>query len=153
MLPTPNTYSLTAGHAEGLEPLTAFDAALLDANMGNLNLLKVSSIIPPGARLIDMPRIPPGSLVPVAFGFITSSQKGDLISAGVAAGASADSFGVIMEHSGHCGAEETESVLEKMVREAFDRRGMRLDSLVIRSVEHRVVACGCAFAAVALWYE
>ena len=37
----------TVGHAEGGTPLNAFDNALLAAGIGNINLVKVSSIIPP----------------------------------------------------------------------------------------------------------
>ncbi len=153
MLPTPNTFSPAAGHAEGGTPLTAFDAALLDAGLGNLNLLKVSSVIPPGARLCPLPRIAPGSLVPVAYGSITSTVEGEIISAGVAAGLSGNTFGMIMEYSGCCPRLETEAILERMVRESFERRGLKMESFVVKSVEHKVVHCGCAFAAVALWYD
>ena len=33
------------GHAEGRTPLNAFDSALLAAGIGNVNLLKISSIV------------------------------------------------------------------------------------------------------------
>ncbi|MGE5485787.1 MAG: pyruvoyl-dependent arginine decarboxylase [Ignavibacteriales bacterium] len=153
MLPTPNTFSLATGHSEGGTPLTAFDAALLEAGLGNLNLLKVSSVIPPGARPAPVPRIPPGSLVPVAYGSITSTIEGEIISAGVAVALSRDTFGMIMEYSGRCPRHETEAVLEEMVRESFEKRGLGIDAIMVESVEHRVIRCGCAFAAVALWHD
>ena len=56
------------GHAEGKTPLNAFDNALLAAGIGNVNLLKISSIVPPNTRIIALPRIKPGSIIPMAYG-------------------------------------------------------------------------------------
>ncbi len=47
MLPIPKKFSLVAGSAEGTSELNAFDNALLNAGIGNLNLIKVTSILPP----------------------------------------------------------------------------------------------------------
>src|SRR5206468_7432297 len=41
----------TAGNAEGSTPLNAFDNALLAAGIGNINLVRISSILPPGVDL------------------------------------------------------------------------------------------------------
>ena len=51
MIPIPTKFSLVVGHGEGDKKLTAFDAALLDAGIGNMNLLRVSSVLPPGVFL------------------------------------------------------------------------------------------------------
>ncbi|NPV71555.1 MAG: arginine decarboxylase, pyruvoyl-dependent [Firmicutes bacterium] len=153
MLITPTTFSLTAGRAEGGTPLTAFDAALLDAGLGNLNLLKVSSIVPPGARLVETPAVPPGSLVPVAYGTITSQDPGQVISAGVAVGLTGHTFGMIMEYSGRRPKEEVEALLERMVHESLERRGLKATEYYVRAVEHTVARCGSVFAAVLLWYD
>ncbi len=40
--------SITSGRAEGPTKLNAFDNALLDAKIGDVNLIKVSSILPSG---------------------------------------------------------------------------------------------------------
>ena len=50
MLATPCKFTLVAGNGEGGTPLNAFDAALIEAGIGNLNLLRVSSILPPSAQ-------------------------------------------------------------------------------------------------------
>ncbi|NMB16013.1 MAG: pyruvoyl-dependent arginine decarboxylase, partial [Firmicutes bacterium] len=50
MLPTPEKFTLVAGGSEGPTGLNAFDNALLAAGLGNLNLVRVSSILPPGAQ-------------------------------------------------------------------------------------------------------
>src|SRR5262245_63509415 len=55
--------AITAGHAEGGTSLNAFDNALLAAGIGNINLIKVFSIIPPDVPVIDLPQIAHGELV------------------------------------------------------------------------------------------
>lgn len=152
MLPTPKKYFVTAAASEGRSKLTAFDNALLKARIGNVNLIRVSSILPPGTENDPDLVLPPGSLVPTAYGYIMSDVPGELISAAVGVGISGDTFGVIMEFSGKCSKEEAEKNIENMVKEAFETRGMELKDIKIAAVEHRVEKIGCALAAVPLWY-
>lgn len=153
MLPTPRKFTIMAGAAEGPTRLNAFDNALLAAGIGNLNLLRVSSILPPGAEETEQFQVEPGSLLPTAYGTITSEEPGALISAAVAVGITApDKYGVIMEFSGHCSADEARSTVEHMARQALGQRELEVQRVIVRSVEHRVQSIGCAFAAVALWY-
>lgn len=153
MLPTPRKFTVMAGAAEGPTRLNAFDHALLAAGLGNLNLLRVSSILPPGAQEMEKFEAVPGSLMPTAYGTVTSEEPGKLISAAVAVGIGRpDEYGVIMEFSGHCSEEEAAHTVEQMARDAFRVRGRDIERVVVRAVQHRVEAIGCAFAAVALWY-
>jgi len=153
MLPTPTKFTLMAGSAEGRTGLNAFDHALLAAGVGNCNLVRVSSILPPGANHVPGIHIPPGSLVPIAYGSICLNSPGELISAAAAVGISDEkTYGVIMEYSGRTTGEEAEKIIRGMVEEAFEMRGLPLRRYMVRSAEHRVVKTGCAFAAVALWY-
>lgn len=162
MLPTPNRVTLVAGAAKGQHKLTAFDGALLEAGIGNLNLLRVSSILPPGCRYVEFQRqepggqidIPAGSLVPTAYGTICSDQAGETIAAAVAIGFSRDDFGVIMEFSGAVTAAEARTRVEDMVREAFVMRNMELHDLKAAAAEITVPgdAAGAAVAAAVLWY-
>ena len=78
MLPLPKKYFLTAASCEGDTELTAFDKALLEARVGNTNLLRVSSILPPGCEYAPGLEIPAGSLLPIAYGTITSCEPGAL---------------------------------------------------------------------------
>lgn len=151
MLPIPTRFTLCVGAGEGASKLNAFDNALLEAKIGNLNLLKVSSILPPGATHVETISVPPGSLVPTAYGCIVSDQIGERISAAVGIGLSEDTFGVIMEYSGRCSRQEAEEIVEEMVQEGFRSRQMCLVKVMVKGVEHTVVQVGCAFAAVALW--
>ena len=152
MLPTPKKYFITAASAEGRSKLTAFDNALLKARIGNVNLIRVSSILPPGTELDEGLQIPPGSLVPTAYGSIVSDVPGETIAAAVAIGLSEDSFGVIMEFSGICSKAEAEEIITGMVREAFETREKPLKEIKVAAVEHTVERIGCAFAAVPMWY-
>ncbi|AEF93920.1 Pyruvoyl-dependent arginine decarboxylase [Desulfotomaculum nigrificans CO-1-SRB] len=152
MLPTPKKYFLTAAAAEGRSRLTAFDNALLNARIGNLNLIRVSSILPPDVELDNNLDIPPGSLVPTAYGSIISDIPGELIAAAVAVGISEDSYGVIMEFSGKCSKEEAEDTVTAMVREAFEVRRKQLKEIKVAVVDHRVEKTGCCLAAIPLWY-
>lgn len=152
LLPTPKKFFITAASAEGDSKLTAFDNALLKAKIGNVNLLRVSSILPPGCENDPELQIPEGSLVPTAYGSIVSDVPGEIISASVAVGFSENTFGVIMEYSGKCTAEEARATIAKMVEEAFATRQMNLVDIKIAVTEHKVEKIGCAFAAVPLWY-
>ncbi len=152
MLPTPKKFFITAAAAEGNSELTAFDNALLAGRIGNINLLRVTSILPPGVEYDPDLKITPGSLVPTAYGYIISDVPGELISAAVGVGFSADTFGVIMEFAGYCGEAEAKAKIESMLREAFESRGMELKEIKIAAVEHRVEKVGCALAAVPMFY-
>lgn len=152
ILPTPTKYAVRAAGAEGRTELTAFDNALLAANIGNVNLLRVSSILPPGCQYSPDMAIPYGALVPTAYGSIISDVPGELLAAAVGVGVADDGRGVIMEYSGNCSAAEAEAIIRAMVEEAFATRGFTLKDIKIKAAEHRVEKIGCAFAAVPLWY-
>jgi arginine decarboxylase len=153
LLPTPQKFTLVAGSGEGATTLNAFDHALLKSGLGNLNLLKVSSILPPRANYCEQLEIPFGSLVPTAYGTISSKKPGEIIAAAVAIGIpERDTFGVIMETADICTKEEIEKRITGMVLEAFELRGLELREIKVRAIEHRVENCGAAFAGVALWY-
>jgi len=152
MLPTPKKFFVTAGSAGGKNHLNAFDNALLKARIGNLNLMRVSSILPPGVEYSPQMEIPPGSLVPTAYGYIISDVPGERIAAAVGVGFSKDTFGVIMEFSGKCGKEQAEKAIKSMLEEAFETRGMKLAGAKLAATELQVETIGCALAAVPLWY-
>ncbi len=148
----PESYLIGAAAAEGDHTLTAFDGALLKIGIGDCNLVRVSSILPPGCQeVFEGFRFPEGALVPTVYGVASSSTPGELVAAAVGIGFSEGRFGVIMEHSGHVSAEEARSKVEEMIKEAFDIRGMELKGMKIKSIEHRVEKAGAAVAAVALW--
>jgi len=152
MLITPVTYTLAVGAAEGPTPMNAFDNALLAAGIGNVNLLKVSSILPPGVKFVEALDILPGSLVPTAYCTWTSEVPGEHIAAAVGVGLSQDSFGVIMEFAGTGTREHAESEVSRMLETGFQRRQMKLHEIRIRGVDFQVKRLGSVVAAAVLWY-
>ncbi len=152
MLPIPKKFKIATGSSEGKMSLSAFDGALLQAGIGNINLIRVTSILPPFAEENPDLIIPEGSLVPTAYGTITSDIPGENISAAVGIGFARDSFGVIMERAGREKRDEAEALVGIMLQDAFHQRGMLMDNMIIRGVEHKVEKVGAVIAAVVLWY-
>jgi len=154
MVQTPDKYFLTCGKSEGYMPLNAFDGALLDAKVGDTNLVRMSSILPPNCKEIEPVKLPGGSLVPLAYAGITSHIPGEKISAGVAVAIPADPSepGLIMEYSAKGHKEEIESIVRKMAEEGFKMRNRKLKEIKSIAVEHTVEKTGAAFAALVLWY-
>ncbi len=157
MAKTPNAYCLVKGASEGPTRLNAFDNALLNAGVGDTNLMRVSSILPPGAqqRSIKEFNLPKGGLIPLAYATIDSTTPGSYISSAVAVGIPEDETepGVIMEFEDHSKLEDVEKVVRQMVVDAFEYRKRALKEIKYMGIEHKVEACGSTFAAVVLWYE
>lgn len=151
----PTTHTLVTGASEGFTPLNAFDGALLDAGIGNTNLIKMSSIIPPRSRAIgiDQLRVPPGALVPTAYAAMESDIPGSIICAAIAAGWSdnEDDPGLIMEYRAQGHREDAEAIVRSMTEEGLKMRGWKLAHIESVSIQHRVEKIGAVFAGIVLW--
>ncbi|MFQ5977244.1 MAG: pyruvoyl-dependent arginine decarboxylase [Candidatus Heimdallarchaeota archaeon] len=79
--------SIVKATGTGATNKSSLDAALLNANIHNFNLIPLSSVIPPNVaikRRKQFHREPlPGSMQPVVIARITSSEPGERISAGI----------------------------------------------------------------------
>ncbi len=147
-------FFFATGSSEGATPLNAFDAALLKSGIGNTNLIKISSILPPNCQLMDHPpSIEPGKLIPVAYGTIFSDIPGEKIAAGVAVAIPEDPAlpGVIMEYSSRGHKEEIETIVRGMAEEAFRVRNFPLKKILSRAVDYVSKGSGAVFAGVVLW--
>lgn len=157
MVNTPNVYSLVKGASEGHTRLNAFDNALLNAGVGDTNLMRMSSILPPGAqqRGIEDLDLPYGGLIPLAYATIDSTTPGRYISSAVAVGIPEDSSkpGVIMEFEDHSRVDNVEEIVRQMVVDAFEYRKRELKEIKSIGIEHKVENCAATFAAAVLWYE
>lgn len=149
----PTRYFIAAGHAEGYSPLNAFDQALLEAGVGDTNLVRMSSILPPSCQRIEPIDLPYGALVPVAYADMVSSQPGEYIAAAVAIGVPADDSlpGLIMEHHGVGRLEDIEAQVREMAVQGMAWRNREIRDVVSIGAEHRVETHGAAFAGVVLW--
>jgi arginine decarboxylase len=147
--------AMTAGTAEGGTALNAFDNALLAAGIGNINLIKVSSIVPPDVDIVALPQIKPGALVPTAYAAMSGTTPGQIVAAAVGYALPVDRTkpGVIMEFHDVTDRQSAEQAVHAMLAEAFRVRGEPIRAMKIMAVDHRVERAGCALAAVTLLSE
>ncbi|HKJ46034.1 MAG TPA: arginine decarboxylase, pyruvoyl-dependent [Balneolales bacterium] len=155
MVRTPNIYCLVKGAAEGTMPLNAFDNALLNAGVGDTNLMRMSSIVPPNCKQVREVSLPGGSLIPIAYASYESKISGEVISAAIAVGIPEDPAlpGVIMEYEDATTLDVVEDKVRQMVIDAFDYRKRKLKEVKSVGIEHIVKKCGAVFAGAVLWYE
>ena len=102
----PKNIFLTKGIGVSREKLTSFELALRDAGIASLNLIEVSSILPPNCSFVDKDEgsksLYPGQTVPVVLARSDSNKVGDLVSSGVGVAVPRDKsdYGYLSEH--HC---------------------------------------------------
>ncbi len=150
---TPTQYFLVSGATDGYTPLNAFDGALLQAGIGNTNIVKMSSIVPPHCQMISPIPLPPGALVPAAYAALTSDLPGEMIAAGVALALPEDEEqnGLIMEYSAKGDRRKIEETVRNMAVEGMKLRDWKIKELKSIAVEYRVKRIGAVLAAVVLW--
>ncbi len=150
---TPTRYFMACGCAEGVTELNAFDAALLSAGVGDTNLVRVSSILPPRCVEVASIDLPPGALVPTAYACVSSDKPGEVITAAVAVALPEDEAhpGLIMEYHGHAPGEQVEEEARRMAAAGMEVRGKEIREIRSVAAEHVVVNTGAAFAGVILW--
>jgi arginine decarboxylase len=155
IIKTPTKYYLVRGSSEGFSLLNAFDGALLASGVGDTNLVRMSSILPPGCVEINPPPVslPQGALVPVAYASLCSDVPGEVISAAVAIGIPEDGnrAGLIMEYSARADEATVVEQVKKMVEKGMEQRGRAIKEIVAISATHKVASIGGVFAGVVLW--
>ncbi|WP_324736407.1 arginine decarboxylase, pyruvoyl-dependent [Thermococcus sp. SY098] len=134
---TPKKAIMLAASAEGGTKLNAFDNALLKMGIGNVNLVKLSSVIPSHIEWIEkVPEIPIGMLLPTVYAHIESDEPGTTISAALGVGISeGNQGGLIYEYSGYCTKEEATEMVKRMVEEGFRTRGWKLKEFKVAAAE------------------
>lgn len=153
---TPNLYTIVKGSAEGLNPLSAFDNALFKAKINDVNIIKISSILPPNCKYIKNISFPAGALVPVAYATLSSSNRDDLLVSAVAIIFPKDKSlpGLIMEYSALNKDEDyVRNVVSDMAILGMVTRAREFDSIIIESISHKVKNVGTTFVGVALWWD
>jgi len=155
IIKTPTKFFLVSGSADGFSLLNAFDGALLTSGVGDTNLVRMSSILPPGCEEVKPPPVPlpQGALVPVAYASITSDVPGEIISAAVAIGIPKDSnrAGLIMEYSARAEEGVVVEQVKKMVEKGMETRNRPIKEIMAISATYKLVTIGAAFAGVVLW--
>ena len=102
----PKKIFLTKGVGFHKEKLASFELALREAGIAPLNLITVSSILPPNCKFIDkgegVKLLKPGQVVPVVLAKSESNISSTLVSSGVGVAVPRDKehYGYLSEH--HC---------------------------------------------------
>lgn len=147
-------FKMVTGCGRGRTELNAFDNALQNAGVGNYNLIRVSSILPPFCKESNDLDVQQGSVLPIAYSTINSSHMGDEIVAVIGVGIPTDStsVGVIMEYSAVNSPVDAERTVKQMVEDAMKNRNIQVADVLLKSCRNTVHDDHeCVFAAVALW--
>lgn len=150
---TPLHYKIVSGVGLGKYELIAFDAALQNAGIGNFNLVKVSSVLPPKAMYCeDIPK-EYGSIMYTAYAslVIKYGESGQTAVA-VAVPQNSSDNGVIFEYSSKQGGD-AEAIVEAMCIEAMADRKLSILQIIkssqdISGTEDMFTA---AISAVVMW--
>ncbi len=116
----PQKIFLTKGIGTHKEKLASFELALRDAGIASLNLITVSSILPPKCEFVDknegVKALLPGQVVPIVLARSESNTPSTLVSSGVgvAVPRNREDYGYLSEH--HC-TEMDEDSMEEYVED------------------------------------
>ncbi len=136
LVPVPTRFFVTSGKGiNKTSELNAFDLALLQAGIGDCNLVSVSSVLPIGIRQVDR--------VPIARGAIThavlaryAGGEGEVISAGIAYGFRTDGQGgYVAEAHLHGTQKSLKEFLRWRMQEIAHFRGVELRRIQYRTEE------------------
>ncbi|MBR0270392.1 MAG: arginine decarboxylase, pyruvoyl-dependent [Methanobrevibacter sp.] len=123
--------AIVSGKDEGPTKLNAFDNALSDAGIGDVNLIKVSSMLAGNAEIEELPELEAGSMVNCVLSEITSDHPGDVITAVVAV-AIGDELGCVVETTGiNKNKNDLIDEAEFMVTYMMEKRDVEINELIV----------------------
>ena len=100
----PKKVFFTKGVGKHKDQLQSFDAALHDAGIEKFNLVSVSSILPPGCKIVPkdegLKLLQPGQIIYVVIARLATNEPNRLIAASIGAAipADANNYGYLSEH-------------------------------------------------------
>lgn len=130
--------AIVSGKDEGPTRLNAFDNALADAGIGDVNLIKVSSMLGKNTQVKDLPKLKPGAMVNCVLSSVTSCKPGDTITAVVAV-AIGEKLGCVVETTGT--NKDKQDLIEEanfMVNYMMEKRGVEIKEIIIESASTTV---------------
>lgn len=123
--------AIVSGKDEGPTKLNAFDNALSNAGIGDVNLIKVSSMLSGNAEICDLPKLKSGAMVNCVLSSITSDNPGDEITAVVAV-AIGEKLGCVVETSGiNKNPNDLIKESEEMLRYMMEKRKVEINDLIV----------------------
>lgn len=130
MLDLPTRFFTTCGQGtSSVAELNAFDQALIDAGIGEQNLVPVSSVLPESIERIERPdELPRGAITHCVLAEQRGTE-GETISAGIAWGFRDDGAGgYVAEGHGHMKSEAMREILEWKLDEIARKRDVSIKS-------------------------
>ena len=140
--------AIVSGNDEGPTKLNAFDNALTDAGIGDVNLIKVSSMLAGNAEVTELPKLKAGAMVNCVLSEITSDNPGDEIAAVIAV-AIGEKLGCVVETTGI--NKDIDDLIEEakmMVEYMMQKRGVEIADLIIKYSTATVSQTASAVASV-----
>lgn len=125
--------AIVSGKDEGPTKLNAFDNALSDAGIGDVNLIKVSSMLSASTQIKSLPKLKVGAMVNCVLSTITSDNPGDEITAVIAV-AIGDELGCVVETTGI--NENKKDLIDEannMVKYMMEKRGVEIKEIIVES--------------------
>ncbi len=127
MMPLPQRFFVSSGKAVSpVSDLNAFDEALLEAGIGDTNIISVSSILPPNIKQVEPQGLPHGAFLHC----VLAQQRGgegEMITAGIGYATRRDhGGGYVVEGHMHGTKRALKEVLEWKLNGMAKRRGVAL---------------------------
>ena len=140
--------AIVTGKDEGPTKLNAFDNALSDAGIGDVNLIKVSSMLSADAEIQKLPKLKAGAMVNCVLSEVTSDNPGDMITAVIAV-AIGNELGCVVETTGiNKDTDELIGKAEEMVRYMMEKRDVAIRELRVEFSTTTVKNIASAIASV-----
>lgn len=140
--------AIVSGNAEGPTELNAFDNALYEAEIGDVNLIKVSSMLESNTQVKELPKLKAGSMVNCVLSSITSDTKGDKIIACVAVAIGKELGCVVEKTAINKDTEKVKNEAIAMVKYMMEKREVPIKELIVEEANHKVENIGSAIASV-----
>ena len=140
--------AIVSGSDEGPTKLNAFDNALSDAGIGDVNLIKVSSMLAGNTQITDLPGLKAGSMINCVLSEITSDNPGDVITAVIAV-AIGEELGCVVETTGiNKNEEELIDEAKFMVKYMMEKRDVEIKELIVEKATTKVKEIASVVASV-----
>lgn len=140
--------AIVSGKSEGPTELNAFDNALYEAKIGDVNLIKVSSMLESNTQVKELPKLKAGAMVNCVLSTVTSDKKGDKITACVAV-AIGEELGCVTETTGiNQNPKEIKDETIAMVKYMMEKRNVPIKELIVEEANHEVENIGSVIASV-----
>jgi arginine decarboxylase len=151
--PAPQTIQIAAATGAGPTALAAFDAALRELGVGEANLIRLSSVIPPHARPKPVERISTpfawGDRLYCVYAAGHADRTGSRAAAGIGWTTREDGAGLFVEHEAET-TDEVEHLVRSSLADMAGHRSGRFGPIRLRISETRCdgrPTCAVVFAA------